>query len=618
MIQLGPITPAEFTLFLLLKTLVLEGRKGANSKLIASAGEGICIVRFLTHALLKDKLFAHLSRFQSLEDFLEFAYRSFNSVNGQMFLAAVVCHLRELTTVDTVAAEVEELCSSLTALEYGLSEGTRAPAVLSHESPLGLASRSFIARLQSLSFSEECALCEALQRFTSLPAGAVAPRSVSDVVSCGGEEDPVRAETLLRWRLDGGEVGDGFTPAPGAPQIALLSLAQHAARTGRVATAQVAVEETTRLAHQRGDAGSVTRALLLLFPLTGDQTASIPRGLPQAGETCLVPLVSYAILLLMDSLASSSRPPQDLGQVWSLLNHSLLGTDLQPVSATGPPKRLLTSAEAARLLIPHRMVAARLATRVGGPWLAALHLRMGAPPGEEEDDEDEDKRKRQQEAAVYGLLAISLSDTLAPLGLSPVETSGEKVRENALTCCLLLIDRAIQLSSSSFSSTSTSSQSSSSHLCSTLSYEMAGERVLLLARLAALKGQRRRALALCRHIISTANPLSKSKDHISSRAAGEATLLLAVLLAHTCAYDSDRYLTLLLARPPHLSSSSLSPPWFRSLSLRARLIRSQLILLRRPGDPVAEREAKEVVATAREEGWPEVETLAQSMSRTRC
>ena len=244
------------------------------------------------------------------------------STVGDEFVGIVRVMLLNLRSMDDFVHFIDGIQDLFLSDSAGSPNEAMGPTKLCHDSSLGIYCRTFIAKWECLSFDLVCQLFESFTSFVDLHPDD----EVSEAVRTAPLEEPVRegvhlflqqaeeaskngdvhtAEGLLHRYFDfngndpllsvASKGASGSSPQHALaalchandPQFtgtrhqqALLQLASMWSRNGHYHLAMVAVEEAMKTAHQRGDHGSVARALLLLYHVvsglnSSDQKSSI-------------------------------------------------------------------------------------------------------------------------------------------------------------------------------------------------------------------------------------------------------------------------------------------------------------------------------------------------------
>lgn len=328
MIITGEITPIEFVTVSILKLLLLEGREGANSKLV-TAKESLSILRYtvsLVQSLIQCKVTpTYLNVLQQLEKFLfqpfsEETSLSTATINLKSLLVTKLYNNLVFHSLDNLIDEIESLREVFLCPTTEISNGNKAPTVICADSPLGHTYRSFLGRFDAMSFEECCLFYDSFKTYTSneLPAtnhDNSKPHCNKFSSWYGIDESVVdvqSAEAILHAFFDAGT--STLTPSSASPaaaartlravsdvtaitgshlnlnlannhsqiqskhQMAMFALATLWTQYKHSQLAFYSLDETMKIAHQTGDNAVIAKSLLLLHSLVSDDASGSSSG----------------------------------------------------------------------------------------------------------------------------------------------------------------------------------------------------------------------------------------------------------------------------------------------------------------------------------------------------
>ena len=334
-----PLYPSEVALLKLLSILLTENRKSPRDRKISQLGS-FSILRYI--ALVFDpESMRILKPHASLQELADEVRSQCHEVDNNLWHE--VEQSLYLCTVDDLFDCIEKIRTVFDVDNVASTNNLTGPTVICRDSILGYFYRNFLCRFDSLEFDGVCALHDLIAEFigcgssnesslnVKLESREVGVRS-SPIEGILAENDSTAAEEALHKYFDTSTVSANNDSS--SHQLTMLSLAALWARHGRSGLARRAVEETMKVAHQKGDDATVAKAMLLLYYASSSAGPSymskediLVKCIERCRDTNLPLLASHAGLLLVQERAfglssggaSSHHEPTNRGLAQNLL-----------------------------------------------------------------------------------------------------------------------------------------------------------------------------------------------------------------------------------------------------------------------------------------------------------
>ena len=354
--QAPPLYPSEVALLKLLSILLTENRKSLRDRKISQLGS-FSILRYIASVFDPESMRV-LKYYASLQELADELRSECHEVDNNLWHE--VEQSLHLYTVDDLFDCIEKIRTVFDVDNLASTNKLTGPTVICRDSILGHFYRNFFCQFDSLEFDGVCALHDLIAEFIgtgsrdesslnlileSREVGLESPgvRS-SPIEGILTENDSTAAEEELHKYFDISTVSANNDSSSSSHQLTMLSLAALWARHGRSGLARRAVEETMKVAHQKGDDATVAKAMLLLYYASSSAGPSymskediLVKCIERCRDTNLPLLASHAGLLLVQERgalglssggASSHHEPNNrrLAQnLWTTLHLSMYG-----------------------------------------------------------------------------------------------------------------------------------------------------------------------------------------------------------------------------------------------------------------------------------------------------